>query len=335
MNKMKAIFSGLERGVKKVYGKKLINELINIANINPEVFTKERIESGELDPREVEVVFATWGMQEYTEEEIKEYFPCLKAVFYAAGSVQRFARPFLNCGIKVFSAWAANAVPVSEYSVAQIVLANKGFFVTQNYKSESGYEKLRELYDLYPGNYGAKVGVLGAGMIGKLVLEKLKDYDLEVLVFDAFVSEEKIASYGAKKATLEQIFRECNVVSNHLADNEQTKGMIKGEHILSMPQYATFINTGRGAQVKEEELVTALQKRADITAVLDVSEPEPVKDGGALYSLENCILTPHIAGSSGKEIHRMAQYMIDEYLLYSNGEQTRYEVTLEMLETMA
>ena len=63
-----------------------------------------------------------------TEEQIAEYLPSLKAVFYAAGSVQAFARPFLNRGIQVFSAWAANAVPVAEYTVAQIILAGKGFY---------------------------------------------------------------------------------------------------------------------------------------------------------------------------------------------------------------
>ena len=73
-------------------------------------------------------LFSTWGMPPLTEAQIREYFPSLKAVFYAAGSVQHFARPFLNCGVKVFSAWAANGVPVAEYTVAQIVLAGKGFF---------------------------------------------------------------------------------------------------------------------------------------------------------------------------------------------------------------
>ena len=132
---MKAIFLGLERGVKKVYGEELIQRLVDITSVNSEVFTKEKILSGQLNPKDAEIAFATWGMQEYSEAEIKEYIPNLKAIFYAAGSVQRFARPFLNCGIKVFSAWAANAIPVAEYTVAQIILANKGFFKMQNYKN--------------------------------------------------------------------------------------------------------------------------------------------------------------------------------------------------------
>ncbi|MBE6786734.1 MAG: hydroxyacid dehydrogenase [Ruminococcaceae bacterium] len=332
---MKAIFLGLERGVKKVYGEELIQRLIDITNVKFEVFTKEKILSGQVNPKEAEIAFATWGMQEYSEAEIKEYFPNLKAIFYAAGSVQRFAKPFLNCGVKVFSAWAANAVPVAEYTTAQIILANKGFFKTQNYKKSENFERMREFCDIYPGNYGAKVGILGAGMIGKLVLKKLMDYDVEVLVFDAFVDEAVIAKYGARKASLEEIFKECNVVSNHLADNPKTQGMITGELLASMPKYATFINTGRGAQVKENEMIEVLKKRDDITALLDVTEPEPPVNSSELYTLPNCILTPHIAGSGGKEIHRMAQYMIDEYIAFSKGEATSYEVTLKMLETMA
>lgn len=67
--------------------------------------------------------------------------PSLKAVFYGAGSVQAFARPFLNCGVKVFSACAANAVPVAEYTVAQIVLANKGFFSSSRLAKMGEYMK--------------------------------------------------------------------------------------------------------------------------------------------------------------------------------------------------
>ena len=73
-----------------------------------------------------------------TEDQIAEYFPNLKAVFYGAGSVQGFARPFLKSGVKVFSAWAANAVPVAEYTLSQILLANKGFFQTSTLYSHGG-----------------------------------------------------------------------------------------------------------------------------------------------------------------------------------------------------
>ena len=102
-----------------------------------------------------------------------------------------------------------------------------------------------------------------------------------------------------------------------------------------MQQNATFINTGRGAQVVEDDLVRALTERPDLTAVLDVTYPEPAPLDHEFYSLPNCFLTPHIAGSLGNEVHRMAEYMYEEFVRYLGGEQTRYEVTAKMLETMA
>ena len=85
----------------------------------------------------------------------------------------------------------------------------------------------------------------------------------------------------------------------------------------------------------EEDLVAILRARPDITAVLDVTMPEPPEDGHPFYTLENCFLTPHIAGSLCDEVVRMAEYMEKELTLYLDGAPLRYEVTEKMLETMA
>ena len=85
----------------------------------------------------------------------------------------------------------------------------------------------------------------------------------------------------------------------------------------------------------EAELIEVLQKRPDLTAILDVTDPEPPMEESPLYTLPNCILTPHIAGSSGKEVRRMGEYMKEEYQTFLKNEPCKYEVTLEMLKTMA
>ena len=274
-------------------------------------------------------------MPEFTENEIKTYLPSLRAVFYGAGTVQAFARPFLNSGVEVFSAWAANAVPVAEYTVAQIILANKGFFSSSRIAKTGNRKAAAENFHAYPGNYTVKIGIIGAGMIGKLVINMLKSYRLEVLVFDPFLPDEKAAELKVKKASLETIFKECQVVSNHLANNEQTKGMLHGKLFESMLPFSTFINTGRGAQVVENDLIEVLKNRPDLTAVLDVTFPEPPTDDSELYTLPNCILTPHIAGSAGNEVRRMGEYMKEEYEKFIQNGLCKYEVTLEMLKTMA
>lgn len=285
--------------------------------------------------RDTEYIFSTWGMPVFNEEEIKRFFPKLKCVFYAAGTVQTFARPFIRCGVKVFSAWAANAVPVAEYTVSQIILANKGFYTTSRIFKNKDYEKAREVFSNYRGNYGSVVGIIGAGMIGKLVIKMLKDYKVKVKVFDPFLPDEVAMKLGAEKVSLKEIFSSCTVVSNHLANNEQTKNILNYKLFTLMPKYAAFLNTGRGAQVVENDLIRLLEERPDVMAVLDVTFPEPPLYDSKLYTLDNCILTPHIAGSSGDEVHRMAEYIMEEFKNFKDNKPCKYEVTEKMLETMA
>lgn len=321
--------------MKRIYLCESEKNIRNIFCTDDPVYNKEDILKNAEQFKAVEFVFSTWGMPEFSEEEIKAYLPSLKAVFYGAGTVQYFARPFLNCGVKIFSAWTANAVPVAEYTVAQIILANKGFFASSRVAKTGDRSAAWACFSAYPGNYGAKVGIIGAGTIGKLVIRMLKAYNLQVLVFDPFLPEETAAELGVEKCSLETLFASCNVVSNHLANNAQTKGMLTGALFEKMLPNATFLNTGRGAQVVEPELIAVLQARADLTAVLDVTDPEPPKQGSAFYSLPNCILTPHIAGSSGLEVRRMGEYMKAEYENFIANKPCKYEVTLEMLKTMA
>ena len=319
----------------RVYNGGVRARLQMLTDVENLCYTKADVLAAPAKFAEVEYVFSTWGMPALSEEEIQACLPGLKCVFYAAGSVQGFARPFLNCGVKVFSAWAANAVPVAEYAVSQIILANKGFFTHARLLGMGRREDSNRLLSAYPGNFHAKVGLIGCGMIGSLVAEMLKNYDLEVMAFDPFLSEERARELGVTVCSLDRLFASCNVVSNHLANNDRTRGMLTYSHFQSMPPYAAFLNTGRGAQVVEDDLVRALTERPDLTAVLDVTDPEPSPAGHPFYTLPNCYLTPHIAGSLGDEVVRMAEYMVQEWADYAAGKPCRYEVTLHMLETMA
>ncbi len=299
------------------------------------VYSKEELLASPANFSEVKYIFSTWGMPHMTREEIQRSLPSLEAVFYAAGSVQSFAREFLELGISVHSAWGANAIPVAEYTVAQILLAMKGYFAMSGARSRAERDEKAKLYSRFPGNYGDTVGIIGAGMIGKLVIEMLRPFHLRTVVFDPFLPDETAEVLGTKKVSLKELFSTSTVVSNHLANKAETRGMLRGTHFASMPPYSTFLNTGRGAQVVEEELAKVLSDRPDIYAVLDVTAPEPPAEGHPFYSLPNCILTPHIAGSLGKEVHRMAEYMREAYLSHVSHQPSPTNVTIEMLATMA
>ena len=281
-------------------------------------------------------IFTTWGFPHFDREEIREYLPNLKAVFYGAGSVQHFAREFLEEDVAVFSAWAANGVPVAEYTVAEIILASKGFFQRLHRQADGADWANRSVGVNFPGNYEIKVGIIGVGMIGRMVIEKLRSLDkISVLVFDPFLPDEKAAELGVTKTDLETLFAECDVISNHLANNPQTVGMLNRAHFSKMKPHAAFINTGRGALVVEDDMIAALCEVPTRVAVLDVTFPEPPEPSSPLYTLPNVFLTPHIAGSIGNEVHRMAEFMYEEFLAFDAGQPTRYRVTLPLLETMA
>lgn len=333
---MKSVFlCNDKQNPARVYSQETRNALLHCARLSDAVYSKEDVLTNKEFFKDTEYVFSTWGMPVFSADEVADIFPSLKCIFYAAGTVQYFARPFLEKGIKVFSAWKANAVPVAEYAVAQIILANKGFFGCAQRQSSGDIANARQLKNRYPGSYGEYIGILGAGAVGSLVIKMLKNYHLRIKVFDPFLSAASAEALGVEKCTLEEIFSNCFVISNHLANNNETKQILKKHHFESMRKYATFINTGRGAQVDEYGLADVLSERPDITAILDVTEPEPPESGHPFYRLENCILTPHIAGSNGDEVQRMGEYMLDEYMRLINHEPTLYEVSLKMLETMA
>lgn len=332
---MRSIIFNNGNSPKRVFAPETLQHLEKIAGLDSQFYTKDAVLADPAAFADVDYIFSTWGMPVLTEEEIKTAFPNLKCVFYAAGSVQFFARPFLNCGVKVFSAWAANAVPVAEYTLAQILLANTGYFHTSILMSVGKEPESQVVRSKFPGNYGVSVGIIGVGMIGRMVIELLKDYKIHVMAYSPSLTEEKAAALGVERSTIEEIFEKCLVVSNHMADLPQTRGMLGKKLFSSMRPYATFLNTGRGAQVVEAELAEVLQERPDLVAVLDVTSPEPPLEDCPFYSIPNCILTPHIAGSIGNEVHRMSEYMTAEFQHYISGKPCEYEVTLEMLERMA
>jgi phosphoglycerate dehydrogenase-like enzyme len=281
--------------------------------------------------REVEAIFSTWGMPLLAPEQLA-VMPRLKAVFYAGGSVKAFARPLLERDIIVVSAWHANAVPVAEFTLAQILLGAKGYFRnTREYKSPGA----RETAHRGRGNYGETIAILGAGAIGEKVIKLLGAFDLRVIVYDPYLSDERAAILGVEKVSLEAAFDRAYVVSNHVADCPETAGVLNGALFRRMRPDATFINTGRGQTVCEAEMIAVLQARPDITALLDITHPEPPPEGSPLYTLPNVQLSAHIAGSIGEELIRMANYCMEEFIAWQNGQPLRYAVSLPMLDVMA
>lgn len=318
MRKLKAAFFDGGK-IDYVYSPAQQKQLAEITDLMPERITKENIDS--LDLSEVQAIISTWGQICFSEEQLNR-MPKLEALFYAAGATDAFARPLLNRGIKVISGWKANAIPVAEFTFAQIILAMKNYFsASRSIHSKADWNQKKA----GPGCYGETVALLGAGAISSHVQELLRSCNLNVIVVPSRKERRTIS--------LEEVFRTAYVISNHFPNREDNKKVLTKEMFESMRPNATFINTGRGAQVDEAGLIEVLKRRPDLTVLLDVTFPEPPDEGSELYTLPNVHLTPHIAGSLNDEVHRMADYVIGDYIRHVSGEPLQNEVTEQILMT--
>ncbi|MBT6626121.1 MAG: hydroxyacid dehydrogenase [Gemmatimonadetes bacterium] len=329
--KRAAIFNNSPGKCLEVYGSGRYEQLSQICDLVPGVLTADDVQQRLHELGDIEAVFTTWGFPTL-KAPILDGLQQLKAVFYAAGSVKSFAPPLIERGIIVVSAWAANGVPVAEFTVAQIVLACKGYFHnTRDYVSPDVRARLHR----GAGVFGETVGLIGAGMVGRAVIELLRPYVLRVIVHDPFLADEEAAALGVEKVSLEDLFEQSYVVSNHLPNLPELQGVLHGGLLERLRENASFINTGRGAQVVEADLVRIWGSRPDLTALLDVTYPEPPEAGSPLYEMPNVHLSSHIAGSLNDEIVRMADYVIEEFGRWERGEPLLFEVTSERLTTMA
>lgn len=279
-----------------------------------------------------EMIFSGWGMPKM-DEAFLTHTPNLKAVFYGAGSIKACTtEAFWARTIPITSSYAANAVPVAEFTLAQILLClKKTWQYAFAIKRDQGYG----VHFPLAGAYGSTVGIISLGMIGRMVCHHLQRFDVQVIAYDPFVDASAAAALGVELCPLAEIFQRADVVSLHTPWLPETVGMITGAHLASMKAGATFINTARGAVVLEAELIAVLQQRPDLLAVLDVTYPEPPVAGSPLYTLPNVVLTPHIAGSLGNECQRMGQLVVDELQRFLAGEPLQWAISREQAAVMA
>lgn len=319
---------------EKVYTPTVQKEISQYIDIIGEPLTKDNCQEHSDLLKQAEVIFSGWGAPIF-DPSFLEKAPCLEAIFYAAGTMKKLLSDEVwERGIKVTTANKANAIPVAEFTLSEILFSLKnGWQLSRQLKTEKTY--LNGMYQPLIGAYQSTVGIISLSQIGRKVVELLQHFDLEILAYDPFVKEDEASRLNVKLCTLEDIFKKSDVISLHSPLLPDTKGMITGEHFRLMKEHATFINTARGAIVREEEMIEVLQERSDVMALLDVTYPEPPVEESLLYSLPNVVLTPHIAGSSGNERGRLGAFMLEEIKRYTAGKPLEHEITEQMYRNMA
>ena len=231
-------------------------------------------------------------------------------------------------GVVAVDTTNGSSYPVAEWALAMtmIALRNAGHHFRRMLSGEVGQDRNQPGYH-FGELTGKRVGVIGCGHIGRRYIEFLKPFRCEVRVFDPYLAPEVADVLDFIHTSLENVFRQSDVVVCLAPLTPRTRGMIGAEQLDWLRPNAAFVNVSRGAIVDSEALVARLKRGDGVRAALDVFEPEPIPADHEIRQLANVFLTPHIAGSNGESRPRFFSLMVDELERFFHGHHPRYELT--------
>lgn len=167
---------------------------------------------------------------------------------------------------------------------------------------------------------GKTLGVVGAGSIGRRVIQIGNSFDMNLIAATAHPNSERENELGTKFVPLDNLLSESDVVTLHLPLTPETEHMIGARELDLMKPTAVLINTSRGKLINEDALIDALYKKKIASAALDVFEREPLPADNPLLKLDNLVLTPHIAYLSEETIDKCSKICIENVEMFLRDE---------------
>ncbi|HEX4212414.1 MAG TPA: hydroxyacid dehydrogenase [Candidatus Dormibacteraeota bacterium] len=281
----------------------------------------------------VDALITGWGTPPI-DERILDRADRLRLIAHSAGSIKRLIPDAaFERGVAVTTAAVAIAPAVAEVSLLLILLGLRQVHRYDRATREGSWEG--------PKAFGSgrelgaqRVGVVGAGFVGRESIRLLRPLAREVWVADPYLDPARAGELGVEVVPLRRLFAECAVITNHAPSTPETRHMIGEEQLRSMPDGALLVNTARSWSIDQEALLAEL-RRGRIRAALDVFDEEPLPAGSPLRSLDNVILTPHMAGATLEARLRQGDTVVAEIGRFCGGGGLRHAVTVEQLKIMA
>ena len=204
-------------------------------------------------------------------------------------------------GIKVSRTVGANSEAVADYAMALILAVARKTVLIDRQCRKGDWKKIttRDVT-------GGTIGILGLGAIGKNVAQRAQGFGMKVMAYDPFWPEEYAKEHDIVKATPDEIYAQCDVISLHLPLTPETENIIGAAELAKMKPDAILVNTARGGLIDENALLDALEAGRLYGAGIDAFSSEPPKDP-RWFTLDNVVLGSHCAASTSGASRNMGR----------------------------
>jgi len=230
-------------------------------------------------------------------------------------------------GIRVVDTTQGSSYPVAEWALALMLIAlrDAGRYYRGLINGEVVKQRPEDFGYVHGELTGKRVGLIGCGHIGRRLISLVRPFHVAVSVYDPYLPHELADALSFLRTTLDYVLSASDVVVCLAPLTPKTKGMLGASELARLAPGTAFVNVSRGAIVDSAALIDRL-RRLDITAALDVFDPEPIPTDSPIRSLPNVFLSPHIAGVTAASRPRFFSLMIGELERFFQGHDTRYDL---------
>ena len=272
---------------------------------------------------DVDVLVGGWGLGQLTGEVLAKADK-LKLVAYVCGSVATIVSDEMyDKGIRIVSGNEAFAISVAEGTMAHILASQRYFYAYDCRVIPGGWKTATTATKSL---LGKTVGIVGLGAIAKYLLTMLKPFNVKIKLYSNHTTEEKAAEMGVQKASLEEIFSTCDIVSVHSAKTDANHHLVNDALLSLMKDDALLVNTARGDIIDEDALVEHIRS-GHIRASLDVYQHEPLPADHPLRALGARVnIQPHLGGPTIDYRYAAARLVLDDIARMQKGEELQNEI---------
>ncbi len=305
-----------------------------LASLGEVVFASEPISEASVASEigNADVYMTMWGSPRLSETVLRAA-PNLRLLVHLGGTVVPYVSDAMwERGIRVISGNEQMAESVAEGCIAYLLAALRDIPYYSRRLGEGKQWKKSE--DIYLGLLDRKIGIVSLGTISQHLIRMLEPFHPEISVCSRSELPEAYLARGIRRASLDEIFSQSDIITVHTALNDQTRHMIGKRHFDMIRDGALLLNTSRGAVLDEEALIASLRE-GRYRAVLDVYEREPLPKESPLFTLPNVMLMPHMAGPTTDRFAKSTNELIREanaFLLH--GDPLAYEIVRARAEAM-